>query len=140
MLCLSLRYNRQVNAAVGCLARIPLPTGAFRPFHSQPASPPPPPSSSSSGALSGGVESASDGAGRRRRTRGPPRFGAELWAPYLRDTALRVFASFGASAQARTCAVGLTAVPPYSLLCCSNSRSNSRCTYWCAFDKGLIRK
>ena len=27
------------------------------------------------------------------------RFGAELWAPYLRDTALRVFASVGLSGQ-----------------------------------------
>ena len=28
-----------------------------------------------------------------------PRFGGELWAPYLRDTLLRVFASAGASGQ-----------------------------------------
>lgn len=28
-----------------------------------------------------------------------PRFGGELWAPYLRDTLLRVFASASASGQ-----------------------------------------
>ena len=83
----------QVNASVGCLARIPLPSGAFRPFH-DPGSPARPPAA--------GAESAPEhDAERRRRRRGPPRFGAETWAPYLRDTALRVFASFGASAQAR---------------------------------------
>jgi len=87
-----------VNAAVGCLARIPLPLGAFRPLRAAPASPAPAPSAAPEGApqpAAGG-----GGAARRRRGRIPPRFGAELWAPHLRDTALRVFASFGASAQA----------------------------------------
>jgi hypothetical protein len=83
-----------VNAAVGCLARIPLPLGAFRPLRAAPASPAPA-GAPQPGAGGGG------GAARRRRGRIPPRFGAELWAPHLRDTALRVCASFGASAQAR---------------------------------------
>ncbi|KAK9843446.1 hypothetical protein WJX81_003011 [Elliptochloris bilobata] len=82
----------KVNAAVGCLARIPLPTGAFRPFDGQPTSPTQP-------AAAGAKAAPELDAARRRKRRVPPRFGAEMWAPYLRDTALRVFASFGASAQ-----------------------------------------
>ena len=85
---------------MGCLARIPLPLGAFRPLRAAPASPAPAPSAAPEGAPQP-AEGGGGGAARRRRGRIPPRFGAELWAPHLRDTALRVFASFGASAQAR---------------------------------------
>lgn len=72
----------QVNAAVGCIARMPLPT-----LHSikvddpvpMPSGPPP-----------------------ERRLDRRQSFTSRLhsaWAPYLRETALRMFASAGISAQ-----------------------------------------
>jgi len=69
----------QVNGAIGCLTRVPLPHQAFclgqPPVSEEPAS-------SEAGDLGGGS-----------------RWSKELWNPYLRDTALRVFASCGLSAQ-----------------------------------------
>lgn len=79
----------KINAAVGCLGRMPLPRQAFKPLRrTQPSSP-----LSSNGDLpeQGAPAGAEDTLSRR--------FGAELWAPYLRDTALRVFASVGLSGQ-----------------------------------------
>lgn len=71
----------QVNAAVGCLARMPLPHDAFRPIHhtSQPA--------------------AASSQPQQTLDRTSSRFASELWAPYLRDTALRVFGSVGVTGQ-----------------------------------------
>jgi len=71
----------QVNAAVGCLARMPLPHSAFRPIHhtSQPA--------------------AASSQPQQPLDRASSRFASELWAPYLRDTALRVFGSVGVTGQ-----------------------------------------
>ena len=71
----------QVNAAVGCLARMPLPHAAFKPPVQHSTSQPP--------------------RGQRQQNRDRPasRFGSELWAPYLRDTALRVFGSVGVAGQ-----------------------------------------
>lgn len=67
----------QVNAAVGCLARMPLPHSAFRP-----------------------LESRSDDTQAQGPLDGPPgRFSADLWQPYLRDTALRIFGSVGLTGQ-----------------------------------------
>ena len=71
----------QVNAAVGCLARMPLPHAAFKPPVQHPTS------GSSRGQRQQGLE------------RSASRFGSELWAPYLRDTALRVFGSVGVAGQ-----------------------------------------
>lgn len=71
----------QVNAAVGCLARMPLPHAAFKPSVQHPAS------RSTQGQRQQGLE------------RSASRFGSELWAPYLRDTALRVFGSVGVAGQ-----------------------------------------
>ena len=71
----------QVNAAVGCLARLPLPHAAFKPPVQQTAS------WSPQGQRQQGLE------------RSASRFGSELWAPYLRDTALRVFGSVGVAGQ-----------------------------------------
>lgn len=71
----------KVNAAVGCLARMPLPHHAFRPTHhtSQPA--------------------AASSQPQQPLDRPSSRFASELWAPYLRDTALRVFGSVGVTGQ-----------------------------------------
>jgi hypothetical protein len=71
----------QVNAAVGCLARMPLPHNAFRPIHhtSQPT--------------------AANNQPQQPLDRASSRFASELWAPYLRDTALRVFGSVGVTGQ-----------------------------------------
>ena len=71
----------QVNAAVGCLARMPLPQTAFRPIHhtSQPAT--------------------SGSHAQQPLDRSRSRFGSEVWAPYLRDTALRVFGCVGVTGQ-----------------------------------------
>ncbi|DBB16646.1 TPA: hypothetical protein ACH3X3_014900 [Trebouxia sp. C0006] len=71
----------KVNAAVGCLARMPLPHNAFRPIHhtSQPA--------------------AASSQPQQSLDRTSSRFASELWAPYLRDTALRVFGSVGVTGQ-----------------------------------------
>ncbi|DBA99922.1 TPA: hypothetical protein ACH3X1_013804 [Trebouxia sp. C0004] len=71
----------KVNAAVGCLARMPLPHNAFRPMHhtSQPA--------------------AASSQSQQPLDRASSRFASELWAPYLRDTALRVFGSVGVTGQ-----------------------------------------
>lgn len=74
-------HTVQVNAAVGCLARMPLPHAAFKPPVQHPAS------RSSRGQSQQGVEQSAS------------RFGSELWAPYLRDTALRVFGSVGVAGQ-----------------------------------------
>ena len=68
----------QVNAAVGCLARIPLPD----PFSSH-ACPPTP------GGSPGGSPRSPWAAG----------FAPEFWRPYVRDIALRVFASGAISGQ-----------------------------------------
>ena len=74
----------QVNGAVGCLARIPLPDGM-------------PLDDESVGDRRGAEEQP---VVRAVRNLGAlPRCGSQLWAPYLRDTALRVFASVGMSAQ-----------------------------------------
>ena len=70
----------QVNAAVGCLARMPLPQAAFRPVQHH----------------------TSESLQMQRpqtRSRSSSRFGSDLWAPYLRDTALRVFGSVGVTGQ-----------------------------------------
>lgn len=71
----------KVNAAVGCLARMPLPHNAFRPIHhtGQPAAPSSQP--------------------QQTLDRASSRFASELWTPYLRDTALRVFGSVGVTGQ-----------------------------------------
>ncbi|KAL3142995.1 hypothetical protein ABBQ38_003276 [Trebouxia sp. C0009 RCD-2024] len=70
----------KVNAAVGCLARMPLPHAAFKPVQHQASSP-------------------SRGKRQQHQERAASRFGSELWAPYLRDTALRVFGSVGVTGQ-----------------------------------------
>jgi hypothetical protein len=69
----------QTNAAVGCIARMPMPS--FRPLAA----------AAEPDATPGDAEARIDRslAGRVR----------EAWAPYLRDTALRMFASAGVSAQ-----------------------------------------
>ena len=66
---------------MGCLARMPLPHNAFRPIHhtSQPA--------------------AASSQPQQSLDRTSSRFASELWAPYLRDTALRVFGSVGVTGQ-----------------------------------------
>ena len=66
---------------MGCLARMPLPHHAFRPTHhtSQPA--------------------AASSQPQQPLDRPSSRFASELWAPYLRDTALRVFGSVGVTGQ-----------------------------------------
>jgi hypothetical protein len=71
----------QVNGAIGCLTRVPLPHQAFR--LGQPVS-----------AASGEATSSEAGP-----IGGGSRWSKELWNPFLRDTALRVFASCGLSAQ-----------------------------------------
>ena len=70
----------QVNAAVGCLARIPLP---------DPFSPP---------VLGDDAASSPSGTPRSPWAAG---FAPELWRPYVRDIALRVFASCALSGQVR---------------------------------------
>ncbi|BDA48124.1 hypothetical protein COCOBI_11-3820 [Coccomyxa sp. Obi] len=96
----------KVNAAVGCLARMPLPHGGLRPIQATPA-PPSRPRSSRSGAQGhnkalptggsrGGQGPTAAGRGRAERLRS---FGREVWAPYLADTLLRVFASASISGQ-----------------------------------------
>lgn len=85
--------NVQVNGAVGCLARIPLPSRAFRaphiplPWlsHKQ--------ADGDEGASDGGPGASADSSSEHGR------FAKELWEPYLQDTSLRVFASCGLSGQ-----------------------------------------
>ena len=71
-----------MNGAVGCLTRVPLPRQAFSLNYHQEAA-------AAEGPSSGGGPTAA----------APSRFSQELWTPYLRDTALRVFASCALSAQ-----------------------------------------
>ena len=73
----------QVNGAVGCLTRVPLPRQAFSLNYPQEAAAAEGPSSQ----------------GEPTAAVPPSRFSQELWTPYLRDTALRVFASCALSAQ-----------------------------------------
>eukprot|EP00884_Botryococcus_braunii_P003685 jgi/Botrbrau1/13317/Bobra.0315s0015.1 len=110
----------KVNAAVGCLARIPMPYRAFRPLlvkGRKSLSPGRAQSgvnleSSSQGSSSGEVSAAARGAPHSERAGNSEaerdvlrsesrlsRFAGELWAPYLRGTALRVFASGSITAQ-----------------------------------------
>ncbi|CAL8462881.1 g2415 [Coccomyxa elongata] len=96
----------KVNAAVGCLARMPLPHGGLRPIQATPA-PPSRPRSSRSGpkghnkGLPAGGSRGSQGpiAAGRGRAESLRSFGREVWAPYLADTLLRVFASASISGQ-----------------------------------------
>lgn len=67
----------QVNAAVGCLARMPLPHSAFRPLESR----------------------FDDNQPQGPLNRPSSRFSPDLWQPYLRDTALRIFGSVGLTGQ-----------------------------------------
>ena len=67
----------QVNAAVGCLARMPLPHSAFKPLESR-------------------FNESQTQAALDRPT---SRFSPDLWQPYLRDTALRIFGSVGLTGQ-----------------------------------------
>ncbi|CAK0784857.1 hypothetical protein CVIRNUC_008062 [Coccomyxa viridis] len=102
----------KVIAAVGCLARIPLPQGALRPIRvkrsgnrpagtGQRATPPPQPLTGRPG--SGGLARLRTlSMNTRNAAERLPRFGRELWEPYLADTLLRVFASCGISGQIGT--------------------------------------
>ena len=72
----------QVNGAVGCLTRLPVPHEAFRLRPTNPS-----------------VDSSEEHEAEAQA--GLPRWSKELWNPYLRRTALRVFASCGLSAQVR---------------------------------------
>ncbi|KAK9806896.1 hypothetical protein WJX72_006721 [[Myrmecia] bisecta] len=74
----------KANASVGCLARIPLPHRAFRPLRFRRT-----PSGQNAGEAPPAAQEHS-------------RFAKELWTPFLRGTALRLFSSTGISAQAGT--------------------------------------
>ena len=83
----------QVNGAVGCLARIPLPSRAFCAPHI--------PLPWLSHKQADGDEGASDAdpGAAADPSLAHGRFARELWEPYLQDTSLRVFASCGLSGQ-----------------------------------------
>lgn len=85
----------QVNGAVGCLARIPLPSRAFRAPHI------PLPWLSHKQADAEQGASDADPAATADSSSAHGRFARELWEPYLQDTSLRVFASCGLSGQVR---------------------------------------
>ena len=107
---------------------MPLPHAAFKPPVQHPAS------GSSPGQRQQGLE------------RSTSRFGSELWAPYLRDTALRVFGSVGVAGQlghfcrpvldftagapllpCLLCASALLGVEPGTYCYAVQSRSSTRC-------------
>ncbi|KAK9808249.1 hypothetical protein WJX73_003474 [Symbiochloris irregularis] len=86
----------KVNAAVGCLARIPLPsptnpTPTTRRSYSNPSLP-----AASREPSYANLEAESSGESKGGWAQ---RFGNDVWGPYIRDTALRVFASGALSAQ-----------------------------------------
>lgn len=76
----------KINAAMGCLARIPLPSRAFPTDAGGWAPHPPPPAGMGRGSTVTRLREA------RERMMG-------AWAPFLKDTALRVFASGSITAQ-----------------------------------------
>ena len=72
---------RQVNGALGCLSRLPIPQEVFRLGHRQPTA------------------ETSELSEEQPAEHSFSRWSRDLWNPYLRKTALRVFASCGLSAQ-----------------------------------------
>lgn len=92
------QHARQVNGAIGCMARMPLPTPPSLTPHRSPSTP-----HLAREASTGSV----DGGSWRAK------FGNDVWGPYIRETALRVFASGALSAQvssARPCLLCLQAL------------------------------